>query len=463
MSDETKSYVQLIAEFPDNNQGLISPQDARDFITTTFPYQAAFDPNNNCDLVNTAGVPNATGFDTGNTWLNTSAGTWWFCLSGTFGAAVWVQIAFTGDIPIVNDWFLCRLRLLYGYESAMISPTLSGYINAGIPTIGSVSSADLAYVNGGAALLPSGGFPLGTVALAVDFDAGSISVSQTATGTGPITFTATPLTYGFDEWELNSVTGAPSPKSGGRGGDYDVTPLIEVNGQNLEGARPLVYARYVKQTTSGLPLYEFEYALPSLPENASFNEVTVTNGTQTTTILPGGVTSPDITTPLITITPTTGTPPTAPGSLYVPSTAGNPPDYVGTTGSPGTVTIGGPTVVEFVIPYSKFTAFSSTVFRATVTSLTVPQLVSGLTCLQTATFAATTGVLSSGVVEQLVGSAATSLQSLPATASVNWTAPALQNYTAVNNGSWSIIVNLTWTTSFATLTAGSVTIKMTIG
>lgn len=63
MADKTRTESMLISAYADNTAGLITAQAGRDFITSVFPYRYAGDPTVDFDNVNTAGVPDADGFD----------------------------------------------------------------------------------------------------------------------------------------------------------------------------------------------------------------------------------------------------------------------------------------------------------------------------------------------------------------------------------------------------------------
>ena len=121
MADTTRTKSQLITLFADNTTGLITAQDARDFIVSAFPYQGSLPPSNNNDRIDSAGL--GAFFDIGSQWLVVSTGLLWTCRDGTPGAAVWVPVTVT---PTVS-----ASQFYVGPSSgAPTSPTFRGLVPA---------------------------------------------------------------------------------------------------------------------------------------------------------------------------------------------------------------------------------------------------------------------------------------------------------------------------------------------
>ena len=354
MADQTKTYAQLIAEFPDNNQGLISPQDAHDFITTSFPYISTIDPNNNCDLVNTAGVPNATGFDTGNTWFNATSGAWWFCQAGTFGAALWVQI-----YPSVggNDIFVARLST--GPLSAtVLSTTLSASVLLSDSQITFANPGDYRKVGPAMAVPANGGFSAGCRTTRVNPMANSAESDTPADGnySGPFTFT--PDGYEWFEQQFDPNTGEPSDKVGGRSGTITTAPAVEINGA-FGTQNDQVFMSLRETTTGGIPVYQFQ-AIALKPEGEgnqlTVGTVTVTDNIEETTITKNTVTTSTVNTVQVGVTVSIqftpqGMPPTYPNSLWVD--ASGDLEYNDSSGNPQKISTGS-VWHKFVVKYSDF-------------------------------------------------------------------------------------------------------------
>lgn len=87
--DTVRSLFQLLGLWPDNVTGAITAQTGRDFIVSAFGYFAPRNPSPTDDSVNTSNI--GAWFDTGSQWINTTNRTVWVCITGTPGAAIWVQ------------------------------------------------------------------------------------------------------------------------------------------------------------------------------------------------------------------------------------------------------------------------------------------------------------------------------------------------------------------------------------
>lgn len=333
MDPVVRTLAQLLALYQDNDIGAITARDGRDEIASCFGFVSSLrSPGPLDDNVGTGG--SGAFFDTGSKWLNLVTGQVFECFSGAPSAAVWKGQAYdgepmggrvtgqfpypvltaTGVVPgtyggptrvpqftvmadgtlsaaadypftIPDGFFLAQLRASYGYVSSLVSSSLTGNVSVGDYHITGVSSTDLESCVVGGLIGGSAPFPGGTVIQFIDPTSGTLEVSEPASSTGGISFTVTPLCYGFDEQTFNPDTGAPYLKPGGIGGDYTVVPAFELQGQDLEGARYYVFMRERGVSTGGLTLYEFSVWTFRLTPDGEFETLVVTTDHVTETTI----------------------------------------------------------------------------------------------------------------------------------------------------------------------------------
>lgn len=365
MDPVVRTLAQLLALYQDNDIGAITAGDGRDEIASCFGFFSSLrSPGPLDDNVGTGG--SGAFFDTGSKWLNLVTGQVFECFSGAPSAAVWKGQAYdgepmggrvtgqfpypvltaTGVVPgtyggptrvpkftvmadgtlsaaadypftIPDGFFLAQLRASYGYVSSLVSSSLTGNVSVGDYHITGVSSTDLESCVVGGLIGGSAPFPGGTVIQFIDPTSGTLEVSEPASSTGGISFTVTPLCYGFDEQTINPDTGSPYLKPGGIGGDYTVVPAFELQGQDLEGALYYVFMRERGVSSGGLTLYEFSVWTAHLPQDGEFESLVVTTDHVTETVVTDDtVTTTNVNVSILSVTASVQFTPQPSPSLY---------------------------------------------------------------------------------------------------------------------------------------------------
>lgn len=152
--------------FADNDTGDILPAYDRDFIQTTFGYQATRDPSVLDDSVGTGGTGNF--FDVGSRWTNVITLRTWKCLRATPSAAYWQALMYDGE-PAGGS-------LTGTYPNPSITPS-----GATAGTYGSSTQAVIVTIN-------SEGRITNIANVTISFPAAPV---LSVTGTAPITVTPT--------------------------------------------------------------------------------------------------------------------------------------------------------------------------------------------------------------------------------------------------------------------------------
>lgn len=124
MTQTLRTLDQVLAELPDNNTRLISPEDVRDLTVSAFGAIYNFDPGVQDDAFNTGG----NGFfDAGSKWWNESMRILWGCFGGAHNAAIWRQIY----PPIIPPVTPTRTTFTASFATDYTSPQSGLYAMAG--------------------------------------------------------------------------------------------------------------------------------------------------------------------------------------------------------------------------------------------------------------------------------------------------------------------------------------------
>lgn len=101
-------------------------------------------------------------------------------------------------------------------------------------------------------------FPAGTVVSSIDATTGVITVSTTATGSGPGTADITPAGYSWIQQKIDPDTGAPSDDLAGLAGDGTVNCLLANRSRGGIFVSEVYWIR-PRSTATPTPVYDFDY------------------------------------------------------------------------------------------------------------------------------------------------------------------------------------------------------------
>lgn len=253
MADTVRTEDQVIDLFPDNMLRLITAQDARDFIVSSFGFVSAVHPGPTNDASDTAGI--GAFFDTNSQWTCIADHTRWFCFDGTPGAAVWGQFQIPPPPPPPPGFFNARLLAGPFLAPALKITGIQGHAPVGqVIVLNNPADATHFWPQMQLDNFSGGAFPACTL-LEVDYVFGQLKTSAPGSGT-LFTFDGTPVGYTWVETTPDATTAMLFPKPGGRGGDPTTAPLLNVKQSALTNGFPIDVFIRERGTFGGLLCYE---------------------------------------------------------------------------------------------------------------------------------------------------------------------------------------------------------------